>query len=446
MTRPVIDADTIATLRNRVVAHNEAGAGRRVNLGELKKVYLAGWRGDDPADRALRKVDRHLADLAKSEFDETKHRRDDSGRFTAKLGQARQFQDTATPQQHRELKQENEGYRASQTDIIPETRWSTFGPWAFGLAGIARGAMQGAVPDSAKTDPVWLAGKYTTVKTAGGFARLAAGAATGAGLAMRGFANRLSGRPPSNLAENRATIGRVGVKAQQMAEKGASAVWRGVDWLIDENPVTGLRRFHRNRKAAIDARGLRGPERILPNIARFGGGAALGALVPGAAMGYGGYKVMEAAGPYIDSYVGGRRIEKSATATRLAKVRAVPDAALALRKAGFRPFRPQVLAKVAAHPAASAELEKSFIGPALRGAKAMGARALSALRVARPTSAASTPAGATARQAGITAQGQARARRMMRENAFSRPGKLAIAGVGIAGGAGIGAEIGRAHV
>ena len=78
MPRPIVDASTIARLRTLLIAHNESGVGEKAKLGDLKKVYTTGWTGEE---KALARVQAHLEKLAKADFDESKHRRDNSGRF-----------------------------------------------------------------------------------------------------------------------------------------------------------------------------------------------------------------------------------------------------------------------------------------------------------------------------------------------------------------------------
>ncbi len=79
MTRPTFSAALIAELRNRVIAHNESSP-EKVTLNQLKKLYERSYKGERPADRALRKVDEHLGGLAKA-FDPSKHPRRRDGQF-----------------------------------------------------------------------------------------------------------------------------------------------------------------------------------------------------------------------------------------------------------------------------------------------------------------------------------------------------------------------------
>jgi hypothetical protein len=430
MSRPHFDADVIASLRNRVVAHNEAGQGRRVNLGELKKIYAGGWRGQDPAGRAMQKVEGHLSKLAKA-FEEGKVRRDGDGRFAPKGGQSSLYRDVAEPEQDRALRDQNSGYAAAQTAVIPETRYSTFGPAVFGALGVARGAIRGAFPDTSKSDPVWVGSKFITGQSA-----KAAGMAVGSAVesVKRQTANVIAaarGQARTTVAEDLQAARRAAAAGGEVGSKIARGAWRAVDYAIDEAPVFGLRRHHRNARAAIAAEGLKGGRRLAANIARLSGGAAKGAIIPGAVMGYGGYKVMSAAGPYLDAAFP-RRVEKMA---KVASIPADRQAEVALRKVGFRPLVARGLHKVAAEPKGAEALEKAFIRPAMQRAQSIGMSVVRAIRAPMMPKAPSAPSNP------IKAQGAAQARRMVREGDFSRPGKIAITGIGIGAGAAAGAGL-----
>lgn len=144
--RPRFDADIIAALRGRVIAHNEACPAARTRLQDLKKIYGRAWRGSNPEARAMEAVDRHLA-LRKAEFEEHEHPRDRDGRFQSKGGARDRYADVRTPAQHQRLMRDNAGYRAQQTDIIPETRYAAYLPTA--MAGVAAplAAIGGAFPE-----------------------------------------------------------------------------------------------------------------------------------------------------------------------------------------------------------------------------------------------------------------------------------------------------------
>lgn len=128
-----LDPDVIAGLRSRVIAHNEAvGAeGKRTRLQELKKVYQQS--GMDAVDQLL--------NLRKAEFEDTEHPRDANGRFTQTYSNVR------TTAQHQRMRQDNAGYRAQTTQVIPESRYSTTLAPATFVASLAAGAVGGAFPE-----------------------------------------------------------------------------------------------------------------------------------------------------------------------------------------------------------------------------------------------------------------------------------------------------------
>lgn len=77
--RPNFSAALITDLRSRVIEHNESSSDK-VTLNQLKKLYERAFKGERPAERALRKVDEHLAALSKA-FDPSKHPRRKDGKF-----------------------------------------------------------------------------------------------------------------------------------------------------------------------------------------------------------------------------------------------------------------------------------------------------------------------------------------------------------------------------
>jgi actin-related protein len=196
MTRPAFNADLIAGLRAKVAAHNEgAPESAKVKLNDLKRIYERSFKGDQPAARALGKVDAHLAELAKA-FDPSKHPRRPDGKFgsekespsaldaaaahvknaagaasdaagAAAAGVKRGlhhaayihgFADApplpegvkipkaplnlpADKDQHRALQSVNAGYSAFTSDVIPERRFEALGELARTGVALTGGAL-----------------------------------------------------------------------------------------------------------------------------------------------------------------------------------------------------------------------------------------------------------------------------------------------------------------
>ena len=65
MPRPRFNADIIAAIRYKVIDHNGVvDASKAVKLGEMKKLYVKGYKGAQPHDRAIARIDAHLLALA----------------------------------------------------------------------------------------------------------------------------------------------------------------------------------------------------------------------------------------------------------------------------------------------------------------------------------------------------------------------------------------------
>jgi hypothetical protein len=179
--KPAFTPAVIDQLRQRVIAHNSAlnGVPRDtygVKLGKLKGLFRQFHSGKGN-EHALAKIDQHLDDLrrdalglAKAQpprghrpFDDARHPRGQAGQFTHSGsghqyvhtgrgnqvidgggGQGRFFHDVASPQAHRDLQDANSGYDAFQTQVIPETRYSTLMPPIAGAAGVALGGIAGS--------------------------------------------------------------------------------------------------------------------------------------------------------------------------------------------------------------------------------------------------------------------------------------------------------------
>lgn len=142
----------INQLRDRVIRFNEAlpDASREaslIKLQNLKGLYKRWYGGKDPHAHALHKIDEHLEALGKAQapFNPGEHPRDPSGQFAG--GQAAHYKDVATSAQHRALADSNAGYDAAQTQVIPETRYSTLMPLGLAAATTAYGGYSGATAD-----------------------------------------------------------------------------------------------------------------------------------------------------------------------------------------------------------------------------------------------------------------------------------------------------------
>lgn len=161
----------IGELRHRVIAHNEA-LGKdegRVKLGELKHLYKRWFGGRDPHHHALNKIDKHLTSLrarlvkAEEPFNGQAHPRGQHGRFRPDGGPSRgeahgggsggsgggggpmpPASEPTRPLSPPYRPMTRNGEDASVVQVIPETRYSTFGPPVAGLAGVAYGAYSGA--------------------------------------------------------------------------------------------------------------------------------------------------------------------------------------------------------------------------------------------------------------------------------------------------------------
>ena len=216
----------IGQLRSRAAAHAAAG-GEPIKLGTMKHLYKRWFNGAEPHAHALAMIDGYLLTLAdplqkgRKPFESQRHPRRRNGRFTGTGtprdrnlgagsgghsggggppppsspsgedggGQRRFFGDVASRREHRGLADENAGYEAFQSNVIPETRYSTFGPPIAGAVGLASGALTGATATFKPNAYDRLTSKLLGLGGATGgmlIGQVPAGAIRGARLAARG--------------------------------------------------------------------------------------------------------------------------------------------------------------------------------------------------------------------------------------------------------------------
>lgn len=238
MPRPRFTADLIGELRHRVIAHNQGGHAP-VKLQALKDVYSRHYRGRNPEAHAMAKVDAHLAGLAKAggEFDEAKHPRKQDGEFSGNAGGASAGHETASAQhtpavrlplpqserEHRQMAQQNAGYRALQTAVIPETRFRPGGAALRTLGSLALGTAA-AVSLARGRENGFAASALRGAGSAAG--RLVGGAASsfvhGAELRGEMAVRRLAGKPMDE-ATRLARIGAGKMRSKAAARAGGAA-------------------------------------------------------------------------------------------------------------------------------------------------------------------------------------------------------------------------------
>ena len=380
MSRPQLNPDTIAALRGRVVAHNEAGQGDRTRLEELRKVFVGGWRGDRPEVAAMSAVDRHLRRLSKA-------------------NRAADFSDVATPESDLRLRERNAGYAASQTQVIPETRFSLYGPLAGAAGGLAVGAAVGARPRllrELRTDLV----------------PRAAGQVIG----------YVTGSP----------------KAGKGARKALSVATNAVTDTLAAVPAL----YHRQSLRRIARQGLTGEPKRKANTRRIVAGSLIGAAFPGAALAHTGWKIGTVTGPYLDA-ASPRRVEK------LAKAAVDPRLEASLQKA-FGGGVPKHLASAARGLLESSRTAAGKVLTAARsrmgGAAATAAEAVDPEKAKAAAKAARDAARKATRRAAADpetwaanrASAQRRGSGPFNNRTLSTPGRVAVTGAATVAGAGAG--------
>jgi hypothetical protein len=307
-----ITPQVIGELRRRVIHHNEhldpaLHATGLTRLQTLKGLYKRWYGGKEPHTHALVMIDQHLAKIRGETLHKAEEERDDKGRWT---GQKGFYSDVAKPAEHRALAAENAGYDAAQTQVIPETRYSLYGPPIAGAAGVGIGALTGATA-SFKGSPVDRAitrGLGWTGEKAGSYVGGAAG------LPIRGAA-RLS----------RAGIGAVNrtfhTTHPRPGPAGGEALARRVKIAVqDAGRATGHGLGHAQAFAysVAPATARRGGEWLFPKgsipsriSGRAAGGIVGGLVTGGLVTGPTLYNMATTLGPYLDAAFP-RRVRKMA--------------------------------------------------------------------------------------------------------------------------------------
>ena len=257
MPRPTLTASLINDLRQRVIAHNEAARLSGVDctsLGDLKKVYIGAYRGQDPAARAMAAVDRRLNVLSKAEqFDETKHPRD-KGKFASKgAGKIAEIV-PAKEKEHQDLQTSSAGYRALTSDVLPEYRYQVAG--AALRDGLAAGIGAATIASLSRRGG-WV--RALAGKTGAGVGRLAGVGTTNAAFIAAHAASAISSKAKKKLTDEYLThqtdkasdwLAHVGSKAAQIPVNVAS---RGVREAMHIAGRPGTKWARRGRKAATFA-------------------------------------------------------------------------------------------------------------------------------------------------------------------------------------------------
>jgi hypothetical protein len=323
---PVIDADLIAGLRNRVVAHNKSFPHAPVKLGVLKKVWIEGWRrsrgsragAEAAVDKHLKKLASLPADmrsveaLAKAEFDESKHRRDEKGRFAPKGGNAPSiYRNVATPSQHAQAMRENEGYRAANTQVIPETRFSTFGGPVGAAVGMGLSALGGAFADKGP-DIITRAKNRAIGSVVGGVAGIAARTGHIVGGEAINAVRRKLGKPPLDVHDAARTTGKA------TRRKVANATKNLLNY-VDKIAFTPSRKIIESAKRSAAKKNLTGLRRALHMGRGRLAAATTAAVIPGVVTAYALRNIGNSVGPYLDAAFP-RRVQKVAADPRSVEV------------------------------------------------------------------------------------------------------------------------------
>ena len=249
MARAQFNAELIATLQAKANEHNAMAKALGlplVRLQDLKDAYSKGYRRSNPEQRAMAKVDQVLArlggieDLAKVKpFDEQKHKRDKDGEFASPLGLPERLAD------HEQLQEDNAGYRALTSDVVPETRNRARAAIAAPALSIALSA--GTLASLYRNKPNSLA-RAAARNIAGGVARATVQVPLSvAGHALATASERLAGggTPRIKRVAVQEFTDRVGDRASdasrrvadKITAKAASALNMAVDGLVTRDPT-----------------------------------------------------------------------------------------------------------------------------------------------------------------------------------------------------------------
>lgn len=382
MSRVSFTPGLINHLRGVVADHNARAAPRgaeQVRLSGVKSLYKRFHNGDDPHAHALAKIDGHLAKIrgemqkAQEPFDPSRHPRGRRGQFRsgaggetvppAVHGQAAHYADVADRGADKRLRASNAGYDAAQTQVIPETRYSTFGPPIAGAAGVALGATAGALTTHPFNDPITRtmergAGAITGKITRGAGLLHPKLVARNASRATIGAVNQATGskfrRPhPASKAQIEAARD-AAQNLGRKAGKGAVRAWA----IMGNGPAAAA---HHASKLTVNRLGMgRVGRAVIPR----GAGLLAGAIYPGALIwGPVLYHTAANVGPYLDQAFP-RRVRKiagelwddeqvlakqaEALTSDLAKIQIANIARAALRSVGSR-FTHTTTPSVASH-------------------------------------------------------------------------------------------------
>jgi hypothetical protein len=448
--KPSFNPEIIGELRKRVAAHNEIVAPTHpemtMKLGAVKKLFKRWYSGPDPLAHALAMLDGKLLSMqtaalgklekAQEPFDEQRHPRGGSGRFRSSH-QVRQVGLI-----NRNAISEGGGGRltangddallqAAQVQVIPETRYTVFGPPIAGAVGIGLGAIGGATArpgmpwkgggspvDRATTNVLGRAGRGTG-KLAGSVLRATAidMPIAGARRAIPAI-NRTIGsvfpKPPVDAGKT------VGEAIVRLAGKGGEKLGRGVGHGFSMLNVPA---------AAFGQSVARARGRVSGRIAA----GLAGAVFPGAMAAGPLYRLQERIGPYQDARWP-RRVKKM--------VGPLWDDPRVLAKQAELLGRPE-LAKAERLLASDPDLAKALGATAvtqalrfLRGPVARAYRAAPFVRrppPARPAAAPLTPAQSVAAETVRAARPQFEVKR--NRGIQARVIATHVAGLGIAGAA-----------
>lgn len=370
--------EIIGDLRRLAVDHNGVAEPQfHVKLNKLKKLY-GSFLSAGGHSQALVKIEGHLRGLRDGlskarrpprgrrgePFDPAEHPRGRGGQF-ASTGGGHAIQVTGSVNAPVTVGQ------GHPIQVIPETRYSVFGPPIAGAAGVAAGAIAGAGASTLTQGPL---DRLTTagVRRISGVAGHFAGGAVGAGIAGARHLGRAASRsirqttgvqvptPGPYVPGQREAARRIGRRAGQLVGEG---VGRGIA-AASNAPA----------HAAHRVVGLLGGGRVARGSAgALIGGAITGGMVYAPAL----YHSMQFLGPYLDARYP-RRVRKAdgsevSEAEVLAKVDELWDDE-ELAKASAIGLVARALGR---HGIDAVRLA---VAPAIGGARRLGGRAVSRLR------------------------------------------------------------------